>query len=41
MRYLVVWGGGETPAEVQGVFVTQAAAGRAIDDTLLVFVTLR
>lgn len=38
--YLIVWLGGETPSKVQWAFFTQAATGRAINNTFTVFVTL-
>lgn len=40
LPHLVVGAGGEAPAQVEGVFVTKAAAGRAVNDASPVFVTL-
>lgn len=40
LPHLVVGAGREAPAQVEGVFVTKAAAGRAVNDASPVFVTL-
>ncbi len=40
VSHLVIWQRWQTPAHVECVFVTQTAAGRAIDDSLPVFITL-
>lgn len=41
VSYLVIWQRRQTPTHVQRFFVAQTAAGRAIDDPLPVFITLR
>lgn len=40
VSYLVIWQRWQTPTHVERFFVAQAAAGRAIDDPLPVFITL-